>query len=89
MGGRLGITQQQLSKYEKGQNRISASRLDTVLKILGISPADFFDLLGSTTIALSDDITDRERVKVMKLYNAAPFECRKGIMHLLEAINKI
>jgi transcriptional regulator with XRE-family HTH domain len=37
----LGVTYQQLQKYEKGVNRISAGRLIQVAKILGL-PIDFF-----------------------------------------------
>jgi transcriptional regulator with XRE-family HTH domain len=37
----LGVTYQQLQKYENGVNRISAGRLSQVAKILGV-PVDFF-----------------------------------------------
>ena len=37
----LGLTFQQVQKYEKGDNRISASRLWDISKILGV-PTDFF-----------------------------------------------
>lgn len=39
----LGITFQQVQKYEKGVNRISASRLQTVARILGVPVSFFFD----------------------------------------------
>ncbi|HEX2255966.1 MAG TPA: helix-turn-helix domain-containing protein [Afifellaceae bacterium] len=38
----LGITFQQLQKYEKGINRISASRLHHAAKVLGVPVAFFF-----------------------------------------------
>lgn len=38
----LGITFQQLQKYEKGVNRISASRLHYAARILGVPVAFFF-----------------------------------------------
>jgi len=37
----LGITFQQVHKYEKGTNRISASRLHHIANILGV-PVEFF-----------------------------------------------
>lgn len=37
----LGLTFQQVQKYEKGDNRISASRLWDISQILGV-PIDFF-----------------------------------------------
>lgn len=47
LGELLGITFQQVQKYEKGANRISASRLYLSAKILGV-PVQFFfeDLPG-------------------------------------------
>jgi transcriptional regulator with XRE-family HTH domain len=48
LGELLGITFQQVQKYEKGSNRISASRLFYTAKILGVPVQDFFeDLPGS------------------------------------------
>lgn len=41
LGELLGITFQQVQKYEKGSNRISASRLYNTAKILGV-PVQFF-----------------------------------------------
>ncbi len=43
MGEQLGVTFQQVQKYEKGSNRISASRLWQMSKILGVPVAFFFD----------------------------------------------
>jgi transcriptional regulator with XRE-family HTH domain len=48
LGELLGITFQQVQKYEKGSNRISASRLFYTAKILGVPIQSFFeDLPGS------------------------------------------
>jgi transcriptional regulator with XRE-family HTH domain len=43
LGEMLGITFQQVQKYEKGANRISASRLYFSAKILGVPVQFFFD----------------------------------------------
>ena len=43
LGELLGITFQQVQKYEKGSNRISASRLFYTAKTLGVSVQFFFD----------------------------------------------
>lgn len=43
LGDALGITFQQVQKYEKGSNRISASRLQQLSRILGVDVAFFFD----------------------------------------------
>lgn len=41
LGERLGLTFQQVQKYEKGSNRISASRLYQMAQILSV-PVQFF-----------------------------------------------
>jgi transcriptional regulator with XRE-family HTH domain len=38
----LGLTFQQVQKYEKGANRISAGRLQRIAEILGVPTAAFF-----------------------------------------------
>lgn len=43
LGELLGITFQQVQKYEKGSNRISASRLYFTAKTLGVPVQFFFD----------------------------------------------
>ncbi|NDF11592.1 MAG: XRE family transcriptional regulator [Proteobacteria bacterium] len=40
---KLGITHQQLHKYERGANRITASRLHAIAHLLGTSVADFYE----------------------------------------------
>src|SRR3984957_7022002 len=44
----LGITFQQIQKYEKGLNRVGASRLQQISDALGVSPFYFFE--GAPTI---------------------------------------
>lgn len=39
----LGITFQQVQKYEKGTNRVGASRLQAISNILGVPVAFFFE----------------------------------------------
>ena len=43
LGAALGLTFQQVQKYEKGTNRIGASRLQQISDILTVPPAFFFD----------------------------------------------
>jgi transcriptional regulator with XRE-family HTH domain len=43
LGEALGITFQQIQKYEKGANRIGASRLQELARILNVAPAFFFE----------------------------------------------
>ena len=65
----LGITFQQVQKYEKGLNRIGASRLWDLAQVLGVSVAYFYENLDENTqnksprkissqFALSDNIQE-------------------------------
>jgi transcriptional regulator with XRE-family HTH domain len=43
LGKELGISFQQVQKYEKGVNRVSASRLFEICKVLNVSLASMFE----------------------------------------------
>lgn len=43
LGERLGLTFQQIQKYEKGANRIGAGRLFQISRILGVPIAFFYE----------------------------------------------
>jgi transcriptional regulator with XRE-family HTH domain len=43
LGGHIDLTFQQIQKYEKGMNRIGASRLQQIGKILEVRAAYFFE----------------------------------------------
>ena len=45
----LGITFQQVQKYERGANRVSASKLYEIARILSVPLSDFFEGLPPTT----------------------------------------
>ena len=42
LASKVGITFQQIQKYENGSNRISASRMYDLAKILNVNVGDFF-----------------------------------------------
>ncbi|WP_226623199.1 helix-turn-helix domain-containing protein [Brucella anthropi] len=46
LAARLGVTFQQIQKYEKGANRVSSSRLAMIAEVFSVPPAYFFP--GST-----------------------------------------
>ena len=59
LGELLGITFQQVQKYEKGSNRISASRLFYAAKTLGVPVQFFFD--GLPGIEGNDGLSEAPR----------------------------
>ena len=42
LGDALGVSFQQIQKYEKGMNRVSASSLKTIAEFLGTNPVYFY-----------------------------------------------
>jgi transcriptional regulator with XRE-family HTH domain len=72
LGESLGVSFQQIQKYERGSNRVSAGALVHFQKALGCDLKDFFegiDIDGARTgaAAMSEDA-----VKVSTLVNALP-----------------
>ena len=70
---RLGVTFQQVQKYERGMNRISASRLHDLCEILGVPVEYFFDGLDAE-IGEPDglDLNDPEFVELVDAYMRIP-----------------
>ena len=65
LGEALGITFQQVQKYEKGVNRCSGSRLIAMADALSV-PAS--DLLGETEITTrATDTTDLETARIVRI----------------------
>jgi transcriptional regulator with XRE-family HTH domain len=61
----LGLTFQQIQKYERGSNRISASRLFDLTRILDVPVSFFFDDMPEKL-----DSSDRRREDEMSSFNA-------------------
>src|SRR6202007_1933189 len=55
LGDALGLTFQQVQKYEKGTNRIGASRLQQIAHILQVPVSFFFEDLPLPSEALSEE----------------------------------
>ena len=101
LGDALGITFQQVQKYEKGTNRISASRLQQACDILQVPIAFFFEGLpiapavtGSIEAQLStDQFTDfmatRDGLALAKAFmRIGNVQLRRRILHLVEEIEE-
>jgi transcriptional regulator with XRE-family HTH domain len=71
----LGITFQQVQKYEKGSNRVSASRLSDISRILDVEPGYFFEDFSegkrpnqSSQPAQPDPLNKRETLELVRAY---------------------
>ena len=58
LAGRLGITFQQVQKYEKGANRVSAGRLRDMAIVLDVPVSYFFDGLVSASKQASGPLSE-------------------------------
>jgi len=99
LGELLGITFQQVQKYEKGSNRVSASRLYHVAKVLSVPVQYFFDeLQGETGIGgfgesrsaelISGALQSPEGVQLARIFSSTTDpEKRKLIINTARAIS--
>jgi transcriptional regulator with XRE-family HTH domain len=75
----LGLTFQQVQKYEGGANRVSASRLSAMAEILGVPISYFFGDLRADDAEISpedqrwrDYLQRPETIEFIRLYYAIP-----------------
>jgi len=78
----LGISFQQLQKYETGANRVSASRMFEIAKLLDVSPSFFFEGIDGENTA---DIApmDLETAKIANLLSNIKNEKLKKRLYTL------
>lgn len=92
LGEELGITFQQIQKYESGKNRISAAQLYRISEILQVSPMVFFDGLMQPSKTLQSTLpllNDHDFEKVLKSWsNIEHKNIRKKLAEVAEAIAK-
>jgi transcriptional regulator with XRE-family HTH domain len=85
LGEAIGITFQQIQKYEKGQDRVAASTLQVLAGVLKVHPGSFFD--GEMTTPTGDDPDVRTALKeaagLQRIYNP---KVRKQLSALIEAL---
>ena len=72
LGERLGLTFQQVQKYEKGSNRVSASRLYQMAQILGVPVQFFFEDMSEVADIESSDVSGAsETGEIMDFLNSS------------------
>ncbi len=86
LGQWLGVTFQQIQKYEKGTNRISAGRLWEISQLFDTTVTWFFQDHDKKRKKETDLIHTREALKLIGEYSAcSPVEKRK-VLALIKAI---
>jgi transcriptional regulator with XRE-family HTH domain len=94
LASRLGLTFQQVQKYEMGANRVSASRLSAMADFLGVPVAYFFGGMVADEAALTAEerqtrevMRRPETIDLVRFYYAIPDEhVRKQFLALVKAI---
>jgi transcriptional regulator with XRE-family HTH domain len=99
LGSAVGVTFQQVQKYEKGSNRIGASRLQQISRILGVPVGFFFEGAplsmtpvetseqGPSPSYLSDFLTTSDGLALTKAFmEIKDSRLRRRIIDLLENI---
>jgi transcriptional regulator with XRE-family HTH domain len=88
VAGQIGISFQQLQKYESGANRVGASRLYQVAQVLGVAPSAFFRGLEGEDRGQADMIgtLDAEGLRLAAGWQTIPDDrLRKAIASIINA----
>ncbi|BCH56016.1 putative HTH-type transcriptional regulator R00410 [Agrobacterium vitis] len=95
LGDALGITFQQIQKYEKGTNRVGGSRMAEIAKILGKPVAYFFEgVTGEGTATVADVqeaqfTSSREARRLINGFRALPTGQRAAVLKLIEGLSEV
>jgi transcriptional regulator with XRE-family HTH domain len=65
LGAALGLTFQQIQKYEKGTNRIGAGRLQNIGGVVGVTASYFFEGLPAGEALVEDKISNLDAILAM------------------------
>ena len=80
----LGISFQQIQKYEKGINRISSVRLQQIAGIFGVS---LQDMMGAENKNLTGELFDAETYKLVREFQDIPQHLKSRFRSLFRALN--
>jgi transcriptional regulator with XRE-family HTH domain len=95
LGAALGLTFQQVQKYEKGVNRISAGTLVAIANALHVPVAQFFAGVNTPKAVLGLDpirvlALDRQGIAVAKAFNSIPNDAaRRAVIVLMESLGTV
>ena len=86
LGGALGLTFQQVQKYERGTNRIGASRLQQIAGVLSVPPAFFFEDMPNSDPAAETGFAEEGAGSVVDFLSTAEgLALNKAFIRIKEA----
>jgi transcriptional regulator with XRE-family HTH domain len=86
---RIGVSFQQVQKYEKGSNRVGASRLSQIASVLGITVGELFESSQEKVGAANSPVhllVEPGALRVLKAYLRTNSRVRLAIARLVESI---
>ena len=83
LGEALGISFQQIQKYERGTNRIGAGRLFTIGQVLGVAVSYFFDGLDAGVPPERLVTQSRRAAEAARLIDIASDDVAGSVLKLL------
>ena len=83
----IGLTFQQIQKYERGSNRISASRMYEISEVLGIQIQELFRDIKKTEKCAEGKINLATIRTAEALHNLPPKK-RAGVMTLIKSLKE-
>ncbi len=86
IGKHVGLPQQQIQKYEKGMNRIAASRLWEFSLILGQPISWFFEGIGEQKRKVDDLLAKQETLQLVRYWSACDPDVRKHLAAMINAV---
>ena len=92
LGDRIGVSFQQVQKYERGQTRVGASRLPEIAKALNVAVGDFFETTNSTKKRQTAQtplqlLSQPLALRLLHLFSELPNrELRQSVVQLVETI---
>jgi transcriptional regulator with XRE-family HTH domain len=84
LGEALGVTYQQMQKYEAGMNRIGAGRLHKLANTLGVSINELFDLPKTESAKIGEMIDTQQIARLITAFKALPGGHRTAVVRLIE-----
>ncbi len=86
LGKRVGLTFQQIQTYEKGMNRIAASRLWVISLVLGRPISWFFEGIGEPKRKGDDLLVKRETLQLVRYLSACDRDVQKHLAAMINAV---
>jgi transcriptional regulator with XRE-family HTH domain len=91
LGQKLGVTFQQIQKYEKGTNRVGAGRLQMIANVLNVPVSTFFEGIktpGSARPAVQL-LSRRDAIKLAEAFEQIEdLDLRHSIVSLVQTLAK-